>query len=148
MNEHFCIRNKNTPYNREEENKMVFRRFNYSLLYFFFFWRSSLMRKESDFQSYLITEIKGMLPGCIVMKNDPTYIQGIPDLIVLYEDKWAALECKRSANAGRRPNQEYYISKMGEMSYASFIYPENKEEVLNELQQALQPRRKTRSSKR
>lgn len=97
------------------------------------------MRKESEFQHNLIKEIKEMFPGCIVMKNDPNYIQGIPDLIIIYEDKWAALECKQSANAKHRPNQDYYISKMGKMSYASFIFPENKTEVLNELQQALQP---------
>lgn len=69
------------------------------------------------------------------MKNDANYIQGIPDLIILYKDMWAALECKRSKNESHRPNQDFYISLMDEMSYASFIYPENKEKVINELQQ-------------
>lgn len=93
--------------------------------------------KESEFQSELIKELKRLLPGCYVLKNDPNYIQGFPDLLILYKDKWAALECKRSENASRRPNQEFYISKLGEMSYSSFIYPENKKEVLYEIQQAL-----------
>lgn len=93
---------------------------------------------ERDFQSQLIKDIKQMLPGCIVMKTDPNYIQGIPDLLILYRDKWAALECKKSEKASRRPNQEYYVELMDEMSFADFIYPENKEEVLNELQQSLQ----------
>ena len=106
------------------------------------------MQKESRFQHQLIIDIKEMLPGCIVMKNDANYIQGIPDLLILYLDKWAALECKRSANESRRPNQEYYIQLMDDWSYASFVYPENKEEVLDELQQALRPRRKARVSKR
>lgn len=96
----------------------------------------------------LVKELESKFPGCVVMKNDPTYIQGIPDLIVLYKNKWAMLECKRSKKERHRPNQDYYIEKMGKMSYASFIYPENKEEVLNELQRAFGIRRKTRVSKR
>lgn len=92
---------------------------------------------ESKFQQQVIRELKERLPGCIVLKNDPNYIQGIPDLLVLYGEKWAALECKRSADAKRRPNQEFYISKMDEMGIARFIYPENKEETLDEIQQAL-----------
>lgn len=95
-------------------------------------------KKESDFQGRLIKKIKEKLPGCMVLKNDPTYIQGIPDLLILHNDKWAALECKKSDQAKVRPNQPYYINKMNNMSYASFIYPENEEEVLNEVQSALQ----------
>ncbi len=102
--------------------------------------------KESEFQAKLIKEIEGRLPGCIVSKND--HIQGIPDLIILHEDKWAALECKRSSNSSHQPNQDYYVSKMNDMSFSRFIFPENKEEVLDELQRALQTRRKTRISKR
>ena len=48
---------------------------------------------ENKFQANLIKELKERFPGCIVMKNDPTYIQGIPDLLVLHKDKWASLEC-------------------------------------------------------
>lgn len=92
---------------------------------------------ENKFQAGLIKEIKGELPGCIVMKNDSSYIQGIPDLLVLNGNRWGALEVKKSATAKHRPNQEYYVDKMKEMSYASFIYPENKEDVLNELFKAL-----------
>lgn len=96
---------------------------------------------ENKFQANLIKEIKEMFPGCIVMKNDSSYIQGIPDLLVLYNNKWASLECKKSANARKQPNQEYYVGKMNEMSFSRFICPENKEEVLHDLQSALQPRR-------
>lgn len=94
--------------------------------------------KENRFQKNLISEIKTLFPGCIILKNDPQYMSGIPDLLILYKDRWAALECKRSRNAKRRPNQAYYIYKMREMSYASFIFPENREEVLDELQRAFQ----------
>lgn len=90
---------------------------------------------ERDFQAKLIQKLKTMFPGCIVLKNDPDYIQGIPDLIILYNDKWASLENKKSADAKKQPNQEYYVNKMNEMSFSRFIFPENEEEVLNELQQ-------------
>lgn len=92
---------------------------------------------ESKFQSDLIKEVKRLFPGCYVLKNDPNYIQGFPDLLILYKERWAALECKRDSSAPHRPNQNYYVEQLDAMSYASFIFPENKEEVLNELQQAL-----------
>ena len=95
---------------------------------------------ERDFQSKLIKEIKELLPGSIVVKNDSSYIQGIPDLLVLHDDHWAALEVKRSRNAKKRPNQEYYVNRMDEMSFSRFVSPENKEEVLNELQESFRSR--------
>lgn len=96
---------------------------------------------ERDFQKNLIKELKDIFVGCIIMKNDSSYIQGIPDLLILYNDKWAALEVKKSRVASHRPNQEYYVDKMDGMSFARFIYPENKEVVLDELQQTLFSRR-------
>lgn len=96
-----------------------------------------MSRLERDFQAKLIKELRVMFKGCIILKNDPNYIQGVPDLIILYNDRWAALEVKKSEQASHRPNQEYYVDLMNEMSFASFIYPENKEEILYELQQTL-----------
>lgn len=95
-----------------------------------------MAKLERDFQSTLIKEIKKRFPGCIVMKNDSGYIQGIPDLTVLYQNKWAALEVKRSKTASHRPNQEYYVGMMDEMSFARFICPETKETVLDEMEHA------------
>ena len=106
-----------------------------------------MSKLERDFQARLIRELKEMFPGCIVMKNDASYIQGIPDLLVLYKDKWASLECKKQANAKKQPNQEYYVGRMNEMSFSRIICPENKEEVLYELQQAFEPSRATRFSR-
>ena len=94
---------------------------------------------ENRFKTNLIQDLKNLFPGCMVVHLDPNEIQGIPDLLVLYKDKWAALEGKKSANASVRPNQEYYVNKMNDMSYASFIYPENKEEVLYEISRVFQP---------
>ena len=89
---------------------------------------------ENKFQSNLLKEIKDRFPGCIVMKNDSSYIQGIPDLLVLHENKWGSLEVKQNAKAKHRPNQDYYVNKMNEMSFSAFIYPENKDETLQELE--------------
>ena len=93
--------------------------------------------RESEFQTKLIRKLEAMLPGCIVLKNDPNYIQGIPDLTILHGDRWATLECKRSATAKHRPNQDYYVGVMNSMSYSAFISPENEKEVLDEVQRAL-----------
>ena len=93
-------------------------------------------RLESGFQDKLVKELKKMFPGCITFKMDQ--IQGIPDILVLYKNKWATLECKKSASAKRQPNQEYYVGLMNDMSFSRFIYPENKEEVLNELRKAFE----------
>ena len=54
---------------------------------------------ESQFQAKLIKELKKLFPGCIVMKSDSGYLQGIPDLLILFNDKWAALECKSNTLA-------------------------------------------------
>lgn len=91
--------------------------------------------RENKFQSSLKKELKEMFPGCIITKMPSEDIQGIPDLLVLYGNKWASLENKKSAKAKRQPNQEYYVDLMNKMSFSRFIYPENKKEVLNDLKQ-------------
>lgn len=93
---------------------------------------------ENAFQSNLIKEIKQRYPDAIVTKLDSAHIQGIPDILILYKNKWATLECKKSAVSSFRPNQKYYIDKMNNMSFSRFICPENKEVVLHELQQSFE----------
>lgn len=94
-----------------------------------------MAKLESKFQKDLIDEIESLYPGCIVMKNDSSYIQGIPDWTILYKDKWALLEAKKEKNAKKQPNQPYYVEQLNSMSFARFVYPENKDEVLRELAQ-------------
>ena len=89
---------------------------------------------ESKFQHELIGELEKMFPGALIYKNETK--QGFPDLTVLYENRWALLECKKSQNASHQPNQDYYVNMANSMSFSRFIYPENKQEVLDELQQA------------
>lgn len=102
--------------------------------------------RESKFQKEVIQDLNHLFPGCLILKNDCNYLQGVPDLIILFKHTWAALEIKNSLRAPRQPNQEYYVEEMDKMSFASFICPENKQEVLNELQQAFRSRRATRIS--
>ena len=102
--------------------------------------------RERDYQARLIRIIKREFPGVIILKNDPNYQQGIPDLLILYKNKWAALEVKVSETSRTRPNQEYYVDTMHEMSFASFIYPENEDEVLDALQRTFRTARNTRVS--
>jgi len=103
---------------------------------------------ESAFQATLIKELETLFVGCVILKNDANYIQGFPDLLILYKDHWAVLECKQNAKSKFQPNQEYYLELLDGMSYASVIYPEIKEEVLHELQKAFGHRRTTRIPKR
>jgi hypothetical protein len=94
---------------------------------------------ENRFKTKLIKKLESLFPGCMVFHLDPNEYQGIPDLLILYEDKWAALEGKQYGDSSKRPNQDYYVETMNEMSFASFINQENEEDVLNELQRTFQP---------
>lgn len=94
--------------------------------------------RESKFQGELIKDLRKMFPRCIILKNDSGYLQGVPDLIILYGNKWAMLEVKASATADTQPNQGYYVSLLDRMSFAAFIFPENREKVLDDLQRAFE----------
>lgn len=95
--------------------------------------------RESRFQAKVIDRLIDTFPNCFILKNDSSYVQGVPDLIILYRDRWAMLEVKKNSAAMLRPNQAYYIDMLNEMSFAAFIEPSNEEEVFNELQRALGP---------
>lgn len=96
---------------------------------------------ESRYQRDLIKKLEAMLPNCFIIKNDANYRQGLPDLLILFNDRWAMLEVKRSPNAAVQPNQQYYVELFDHMSFAAFIDPTNEEEVLNALEQSLYSRR-------
>lgn len=102
---------------------------------------------ESRYQARLIKKLEEMFPGCVILKNDSSYQQGILDLLVLWEDRWASLEVKDSEKSNMRPNQEYYIDLLDDMSFAAKIYPENEREILSALQQTFKSPRRTRVSK-
>ena len=89
---------------------------------------------ESKFQRELIQDLETMLPGVLIFKNESK--QGLPDLTVLYGEHWALLECKKSRDSHHQPNQDYYVQRADEMSFSRFVFPENKQEVLDDLQRA------------
>lgn len=101
---------------------------------------------ENRYQRKLIKKLEDLFPGCVILKNDSSYKQGMLDLTILWKKYWASLEVKDSASSEMRPNQEYYIERLDKMSFAAKIYPENEEEVLNALQQAFRPPRRARIS--
>lgn len=103
---------------------------------------------ESQFQAQVIKELKQRFDGCIVMKLDSAYKQGIPDLLFLHDGFWATLECKKTSVSAHRPNQKYWVNKMNEMSFSKFIYPENKEVIFDEIQHAYEAQRDARVFKR
>ena len=103
---------------------------------------------ESKFQAHIIKRLEQTFPGCVVLKNDSGYRQGIPDLLVLYKTFWAMLEIKPAYNFHFQPNQEYYLGILNEMSFAAVVFPENEDEIFDDLQHAFATRRKTRLSKR
>ena len=102
-------------------------------------------RLESGFQDSLIDILKKMFPGCLVFKMER---QGIPDILILYKNKWASLECKKSENAPHQPNQDYYVELMNKMSFSRFIFPENRDEELYELQRSFETPGSARFSRR
>ena len=101
---------------------------------------------ERVYQAGLIKRIKEQFPGCLVLKNDTEYIQGIPDLTIFWQNKWAMLEVKGHIDAPEQPNQRYYVEMLNDMSFAAFISPETEEDVLDALQRSFRSRRSARLS--
>jgi hypothetical protein len=97
--------------------------------------------REGVYQNKLVRRLQDMFPGCFILRNDPLLNQGIPDILILFRNRWAMLEVKTHSRFVRQPNQDYWVSLFGEMSFAAFIYPENEEEVLDALQSTFGVRR-------
>lgn len=95
------------------------------------------MKSETAYRRELCARIQKRWPRCEILLNDPRRRQGILDIIILFDRCWAMLELKRETNASHRPNQDYYVDKFNGMSFAAFIYPENEDEVLDDLQLTL-----------
>lgn len=140
------IRRKNMASYRENENVSILGLFLAFVIFaktcplFFSVLRKDEPMLERNYQAKLIKKLYAMFPeGTVVLKNDANYLQGFPDLLILHGDKWAALETKKDRDAKHQPNQDYYVDMLDHMSYAAFIFPENEEEILHEVQRALEP---------
>ena len=91
---------------------------------------------EAKFQSNLKKSLKSKFDDCYIFKTNCNEMQGAPDLLVAWRGKCGYLECKRSATASHRPNQDYRVNKINEEGgFARFIYPENRDEVLKEMEE-------------
>ena len=89
---------------------------------------------RDGFQSQLVKRLEREFDGCIILRNDHQWaFQGIPDLLMLWGPNWVALETKANSKSARRPNQPYYVKRMDQMSYASFVSPDNVEVVIDEI---------------
>jgi len=110
------------------------------------------MARETGRTGYKVKlkkKLREMFPGCIIQHQDPNIIhQGIPDLLILYNDRWAMLEAKASEKSPHQPNQPHWVEFYNKQSFASFIYPENEEEVLHALQRSLAPGKRSRNTGR
>jgi len=91
---------------------------------------------EKLYQRALVKKVERLFLGCFIVKNDPAENQGIPDLLILFGNRWAMLEVKLDDDSDLQPNQDYYINMFGKMSFASFINPDTEEVVLRDLQSA------------
>lgn len=96
---------------------------------------------EKDFQKKFVRELEAIFDGCILIKNDAGYIQGFPDWTMFYKNKYAVLEIKKSKNAQHQPNQDYYIDLIDSMGFARFVYPENKNDVIEDLKRYFKKRK-------
>lgn len=102
-----------------------------------------MSKLESKFQKDFIDEAKARYPGCVALKNDSSYIQGFPDWTLLYKNKWAVLEMKRDRGARKQPNQDYYVETLNKMGgFSRFVYPENKDEVFEDLDKLFKQKRR------
>lgn len=153
----FGIRAKNMPSNRRGS---TFRILRYAIILkvlssFYFVYmlshflpsreKKDMPRLESDYQHHIIKRLETLVGrNGYVFNLDGSNFQGCPDVLVLYKKRWAALECKRSRSSPMQPNQDYYIDDFDRLSFASFIYPENEDEVIHDLQQALRLQGRTR----
>jgi hypothetical protein len=106
----------------------------------------SRVTPEGRFKDELVADLQRLFPGCHILWNNAGLQTGIPDMLILWQNKWAMLEPKRSATAAHQPNQDWFIDRFNDMSFAAFVFPENKEEVLDDLQRAFRSRRPTRVS--
>lgn len=93
--------------------------------------------KEADFQKKVIAWLKKQ--GCLVLKyeQNATTRAGVADVFFCKEGFYGFIETKKAKNSPLRPGQKEFIEKMDEWSYGRICYPENFEQIKEELLQIL-----------
>lgn len=114
----------------------------------FFLFLKEMNMLESEIQNRIIKELENRYPGAVVLKTDPSYIQGFPDLLFLYSRFWAGLEVKRTPTSSQQPNQEFWVGRCNDMSFGRFIFPENTGTVLNEMDREMRKKFRPRMVRR
>lgn len=91
---------------------------------------------EGRFKEELNKQLMQRFPGCYILINDSGHHPGYPDRTILWGDRWAMLEAKKSHSAAQQANQEYYVELFNKKSFAAFINPDNMEEVLDAMERS------------
>jgi hypothetical protein len=96
--------------------------------------------REAVFQRKLIKLLRA-IPNSWWTVKEAKSLRGLPDIFGCINGTFIALECKRSLaesrhNTGRTVLQKKILNDISNVgAYSSFIYPENMEEVLEELRE-------------
>jgi len=97
------------------------------------------MTPEGKFKKKFKKDFLAVRPDVVIFEPDASRRRSDPDMLIIDGDGerqiWAALEFKESEDADHQPNQDYRVEKLSKKGYASFVYPENAEEVFHELEQ-------------
>lgn len=91
---------------------------------------------EKDFKKSFHTRVKRAVHPLAILqyKQDSTTVAGFPDTIIILEGITIFIEFKKSKTAKFRPGQKEWIEKLNNNGHFAFVcYPENADEVLEEI---------------
>jgi hypothetical protein len=93
------------------------------------------MAREADLQSKFLSSLRKLGYKCFKQQMNATTRAGTPDAFIFKEGFWGWIEFKQHKNSKARPGQKENVEWAKENSWGSFVYAENKDEVLKELKE-------------